>query len=125
MIAYYMDKDKKELNPDLVDEEARRAVKLFSNDSTKLNSSQLRKFYADVKALERRCEVATDRQAAFAEILPMIKLLKAKSEYAYKRKVVPESFRKWLWDNVDCVNEYKDFKAFLLHFEAVVGFSKD
>ncbi len=61
--------------------------------------------------------------AAFARVLPLIKLLKAKSNYAWKRNVVPESFRKWLCDHVDSVNSPRDFRVFLLHFEAVVGFS--
>lgn len=120
MIQYYKDKDKKELNPIWVDQAASKAAESFSS----MNSSQLRKFYEDVKSLERQYQAAqNEQQLAFARILPMIKLLKAKSEYALKRKVVPASFKDWLWENVDSINDASDFKAFLLHFEAVVGFS--
>ena len=124
MIDYYMDKDKQELNPIWVDEKAREAAESFFSEQGALKSSQLRKFYTNVKSLERQYQAAQgEKKIAFARILPMIKLLKAKSEYALKRKVVPESFKTWLWKNVDCVKDASDFKAFLLHFEAVVGFS--
>ena len=122
MIEYYKDKARQEINPIWVDAKAEEAAISFL-DKPEIKTSQLRRFYADVKSLERQLLDARDEQAAFGRILPMIKLLKAKSEYALKRKVVPESFRKWLWDNVDSVNDVLDFKAFLLHFEAVVGFS--
>lgn len=52
----------------------------------------------------------------------MIKLLKAKAAYAFKRDLVPDSFREWIGKNVDMINEARDFQAFLLYFEAVVGF---
>ena len=109
-----------------VDSKAREAAEKFSSTakgSIALKTSQLRRFYADVKTLERQWQAASDKDAAFASILPMIKLLKAKSEYALIRKVVPQSFRDWLWEHVDAIKTSKDFRAFLLHFEAVVGFS--
>lgn len=122
MIEYYTDKARQEINPIWVDSKAEEAAKSFL-ERPELKTSQLRRFYSDVKSLERQLLDAQDEQAAFGRILPMIKLLKAKSEYALKRKVVPESFRRWLWNNVDSINDVLDFKAFLLHFEAVVGFS--
>lgn len=122
MVAYYTDKDK--LDPGWVDEYALKAAESFFPDERNgINSSQLRKFYADVKSLERQWQAAGGNEDAFAGIMPMVKLLKAKSVYARKRKVVPESFRVWLWKHVDSINAARDFKAFLLHFEAVVGFS--
>lgn len=90
--------------------------------SKPINSAQLRRFYGDVKNLEMRWENSQDKEKAFRDILPMIKLLKAKAAYANKRDLVPESFKNWIWENVDMINEIKDFKAFLLFFEAVVGF---
>ena len=123
MIRYYTDQEKKIMDSSLLDEQAQKYAQEFSSEQIKLNTSQLRKFYAEVKSLERQYAVAVDRPTAFARILPMIKLLKAKSEYAKTRKVVPDSFRSWLWENVDSIADEKDFRAFLLYFEAVVGFS--
>ena len=122
MIVYYT--DKKILDPKWVDDEARKAASsFFENKLNSINSSQLRKFYADVKSLERQWQAKGGNDSAFAEILPMLKLLKAKSDYAQNRKVVPPTFKDWLWNHVDSINAANDFKAFLLHFEAVVGFS--
>lgn len=121
MIEYYLDKDKQELNPKWVNEEAEKTAKSF--EGTNFSYTQLRRFYGVVKALERQLLDAQDKKGTFARILPMVKLLKAKSEYTLKRGVVPKSFKDWLWENVDSVNEKEDFKAFLLSFEAVVGFS--
>ncbi len=106
-----------------VDQKAQDAAKSFFQDKDPINSSQLRKFYGDVKSLERQWLTSGKNDAAFAVIAPMIKLLKAKSEYALKRKVIPQTFRDWLWSHVDSIRASRDFEAFLLHFEAVVGFS--
>lgn len=116
---YYIDDAKEKLDPVWVDKEAQKFAESWPN----LKTSQLRKFYGDVKTLERQLLDAQDKKATFERILPMIKLLKAKSAYALKRNVIPENFKDWLWDNVTCVNDIRDFEAFLLHFEAVVGFS--
>lgn len=115
------------INPALVTDYAQKVVKSFFPGENNIKISQLRKFYGDVKTLELRYTTSyksgKDRELAFAVILPLIKLLKAKSVYAQKRKVVPETFKQWLWVNVDKINTHRDFEAFLLHFEAVVGFS--
>lgn len=120
MIKYYTDPAKKVMDSSLLDEQAQKFASEFSRG---IKSAQLRKFYADVKSLERQYADAVDRPTAFARILPMIRLLKAKSDYANTRKVVPDSFRAWLWDNVESIHDARDFEAFLLYFEAVVGFS--
>ena len=123
MVSYYTDKDT--LDPGWVDAFAQKAARSFfevKDKETAIKSSQLRKFYADVKTLERQWQASGADEAAFGRILPMIKLLKAKSDYAHKRKVVPSNFKDWLWKHVDSINAPRDFKAFLLHFEAVVGF---
>ena len=124
MVTYYTDREKKNMDPGWVDEFAQKAVdSFFPNQKNLLKTSQLRKFYADVKSLERQWQAKGGDNAAFISILPMIKLLKAKSDYAQKRNVVPPNFKEWLWKHVDSVSDERDFSAFLLHFEAVVGFS--
>ena len=87
-----------------------------------IKSSQLRKFYAEVKSLERAWEYQKRSETAFMGILPQIKILKAKAAYAHARETVPYEFTIWLNKHVDSIETTKDFKAFLLHFEAVVGF---
>lgn len=114
------------INPELVTDLAQNwADKFFPKDERargKINAAQLRRFYGDVKNLEMRWQNRSDKEKAFREILPMIKLLKAKAAYANKRGLVPPSFKDWIWENVDRINGERDFRAFLLYFEAVVGF---
>lgn len=129
-MKYFINKDGKEvIDPKLVDTEAKKYAKEFVVLDKSIKSSQLRKFYGTVKALELELKNRThgkgdkeSQEAVFGEILPLIKLLKAKGAYARARMVVPEAFKAWLDDNVDTINEPREFEAFLLHFEAVVGF---
>ncbi len=122
MSIYYDDKNN--LRPEIVDAEAQKAALSFVNDYSKLKSAQLRRFYGDFKLLERKLESRKTQVggAAFQGILPLVKMSKSKVEYAKSRKTVPLSFVQWLTKHVDAINTEKDFRAFLLHFEAVVGF---
>ena len=117
------------LDPKWVDSEALAVARTLvmknsygKTDKDSIKSSQLRKFYADVKSLERTWEYQKRSEAAFLGILPQIKILKAKAAYAQGRGVVPPAFTQWVNTHVDAVSTSADFKAFLLHFEAVVGF---
>jgi CRISPR-associated protein Csm2 len=117
------------LDPKWVDSEAQAMARKLvmknsygKTDKDSIKSSQLRKFYADVKSLERTWEYQKRSEAAFLGILPQIKILKAKAAYAQGRGVVPPAFTQWVNTHVDAVSTSADFKAFLLHFEAVVGF---
>lgn len=120
------------INPELVTTFAKKWADRFAPDKNKqpdsgviqksINSAQLRRFYGDVKNLEMRWQNSSDKEKTFHEILPMIKLLKAKAAYAHGRQLVQTNFRDWIWENVDMINTEDDFRAFLLYFEAVVGF---
>ncbi len=127
MSIYYKD-DGKTLDARWVDSEALAVAKrlVIKNDGKLdgkcIRTSQLRKFYADVKNLERAWEYQGRSDAAFPGILPQIKILKAKAAYARQRKVVPPAFAEWMNKHVDAIAGPSDFAAFLLHFEAVVGF---
>ena len=125
----YYKEDGKTMDPRWVDSEAlsvaRKLVAKDYNgrlDKNNIKSSQLRKFYADVKGLERTWESQGCTDTAFLGILPQIKILKAKAAYARGRGVVPPTFVTWINSHVDNIANSEDFRAFLLHFEAVVGF---
>ncbi len=111
-----------------VDSEARAVaeqlvpVNAYGSSEPAIKSSQLRRFYADVKNLEQIWNNQQKSDVAFLGILPQIKILKAKANYAKSRTVVPTAFVQWMERHVDAVNTARDFKVFLLHFEAVVGF---
>ncbi len=118
--AVYFD-NKGNLDARWVDTEAE---KVALNLGEGVKAAQLRKFYNEVKTLERMWITRGRTDEAFAELLPQVKILKAKAAYAKARGVASDHFHRWLSEHVNAVNTPKDFAAFLLHFEAVVGFSK-
>ncbi|MDT8405447.1 type III-A CRISPR-associated protein Csm2 [Sulfuriflexus sp.] len=126
----YFDDTGKHIRPELLNEEALKAAEQFvelnangrpTNEAIK--SSQLRRFFNEFKSLERQFEQQQgDVDDAFKSIKPLIKMANAKVVYAQARKVVPQAFVTWLQKHVQAIETARDFKAFLLHFEAVVGF---
>jgi CRISPR-associated protein Csm2 len=119
----YLD-DKGRIRPELVGKNAEECAEDITR-SNKLTTHQLRRFYNDLKALEHRFHHLrrnNDPKEAFYEIQPLVKLMVPKVKYAQNRGVVPEEFADWLGDCLNSIKEPKEFEAFMLHFEAVVGF---
>ncbi|MCD6487302.1 MAG: type III-A CRISPR-associated protein Csm2 [Syntrophobacterales bacterium] len=84
-----------------------------------LNSAQLRKFYNDFKQLEKKVA-----KQDFEKVKPLIKMVKSKASYASNpsNPKIPPQFKQFLINNVDSINSKEEFEAFMLYFEAVVGF---
>jgi len=130
-MAFYHD-DKGNLRPEWVTDKAENAAKSFYlvnprtnriDDRRSLKNSQLRKFYGEFKGLESEVEQAgAAAEERFLSVLPRVKMAAAKVIYAKARGVVPDSFVNWVKEHTAQVNSLADFKAFLLHFEAVVGY---
>lgn len=121
------------IRSDLLDKEARESAEAFvpmfkdkwgnqkpSRDAIK--NSQLRRFFGEFKSLKNKLDQQGEPEKNFGAIKPLVKMAKAKVAYAKARKVVPQAFADWLQSNVDNIEDDKDFKAFLLHFEAIIGF---
>lgn len=118
ILEFYIDNEKKKLNKDWMEKECEKWGEKFHFDRVK--SSQIRKFYGDVLAMDSKAETQE-----FEIILPQIKMLKSKTAYASspnKSGRIPESFKDFLNKMVDRVNDKKDLKAFKLIFEAILGF---
>ncbi|MDY6853442.1 MAG: type III-A CRISPR-associated protein Csm2 [Thermodesulfobacteriota bacterium] len=119
------------IRADLLDkdayEQANRFVVRFNKKHNKnevdtrksLSYAQLRKFFNEFRQLEKK--VNTE---GFNKVKPLIKMVKSKASYAANpnNPKIPIQFKEFLIDNVNRINEEKDFEAFMLHFEAVVGF---
>lgn len=84
-----------------------------------LSSAQLRRFFGEFRQLEKKVKVMD-----FDRVKPLIKMVKSKASYAANpsNPKIPGSFKKFLIQNIDDINTKEDFEAFMLHFEAVVGF---
>jgi CRISPR-associated protein Csm2 len=129
MAVVYRDKGNNILPELLTDKADEMAQQFLSEGKNSLTSAQLRRFYGEFKALEqkymfRKEQKGMDAAQAFTGILPLVKMVKSKVAYAAnpKNQKVPSSFKDWLTMHVDSINAPEDFEAFLLHFEAVVGF---
>ncbi len=60
----------------------------------------------------------------FDHVKPLIKMVKSKASYAANpnNRKIPDSFKNFLIEHINRINSEEDFNAFMLHFEAVVGF---
>ena len=88
-----------------------------------VSSSQLRAFYGDVKALEKK--IAQAGEGAFERFYYLVKMLKSKASYAQGKRAggrVSEAFRDYIHKCVDAIETEEDFEAFLKFFESTVGF---
>lgn len=121
-MSYY--DENKNIRAELLDKEAydqaRKFIELRYDQRTidtrrSLSSSQLRRFFNEFKRLEKKVNIE-----GFEEVKPLIKMVKSKAAYA-SNKIHPK-FKSFLFHHVDKINTDKDFQAFMLHFEAVVGF---
>jgi len=95
----------------------RRRQQEVVDERNSVSSTQLRRFYNEFKGLEKRVNAK-----GFESVLPLIKMVRSRAFYASNGNKIPRSFKDFLVKNVEAIDEEKDFEAFLLHFEAVVGF---
>ena len=124
--------DNNNIKKEWVMEHAENAAKSFYvfnqrtnriDDRNSLKNSQLRKFYGDFKSLEAEItQTGGNTEVSFLTVLPRIKMAAAKVTYAKARGVVPDSFVTWMKRHITAIDSLADFQAFLLHFEAVVGY---
>ncbi len=132
---FYSDETSGTIKEELLEKKAKEWARSFIRPARpkerwqknpKLNSAQLRRFYSEVKALEDRIRHKNNPEEEFLKIRPLVKMLKSKVAYACPAsgadRKVPEEFRKYIEEMVDNVEDWTDFKAFALCFEAVVGY---
>lgn len=126
-----------EIEKTLLDSQARNWARSFikpqwPKDKRKrnpeLDATQLRRFHNDIRALEAKVDAAfaLEGEAGFKKMLPLIKMVKSKVAYACpvngRDRKVPDEFRKYMETMIDNIEVKKDFEAFSLCFEAVVGY---
>lgn len=95
----------------------------------KITATQIRKFYNEFKDMERKYQTknsnGSNKEEAFKSILPQIKIMIAKVSYTSARQnvTIPDCFVDWIKEWVLQINNSQKFEEFLLHFEAVLGFT--
>lgn len=88
-------------------------------------STQLRKFYDELAMWNERVQQAREsRQAKFDELLPFIKMLKAKVAYARGRKHIDNNFLEVFNHCIDQIQSVETLREAKLFMEAVMGYCK-
>ncbi len=125
-MSRYFDKEE-HLKATLLCEEAEKVAKDITSEKDrrgrlKLKAHQLRRFFNEFKGLQRKLDTKTDKEAGYRALHPIVKMTIAKVKYAKGRDLVPGTFVDWFEDCVQDIKDVKSFEAFVLHFEAVVGY---
>ena len=121
---FFKDQDQEIIREELLDQTAKSIAQSFSQKEFRpikreaLSQTQLRRFFNDLRNLEKKVQ-----QSSFEKVKPLIKMVKSK--VAYSREKIPSSFENFMNESISAIQSEKDFRAFMLHFEAVVGFSKE
>lgn len=112
-----LDEEANKIAQSFVVRDSRNPRKLVSKQT--LSSAQLRRFFSEFRQLEKKVKVKD-----FNEVKPLIKMVKSKASYSANpsNPKIPATFKNFLINNVDQIDTRKEFEAFMLHFEAVVGF---
>ncbi|HIQ22101.1 MAG TPA: type III-A CRISPR-associated protein Csm2 [Planctomycetes bacterium] len=101
-------------------------------EQLEVNSSQLRRFFGEIKDLYRRFnalasgEAEQRRQEIYStQIEPRFKMVRSKVAYATRaggQTKLPERFAEFLKTGIQRVGNQEEFVRFIMHVEAVVGF---
>lgn len=116
----YFDKNGN-LREEFVTRWAEEIAKKLGRVTPDMKKHQLRRFYNHVKSLERKMNLSN-----YDSINKDLKLLisyAASAAFATPPKV-PKLFEDFIRKNLELVKDSKTFKAFLNHFEAIVGFGE-
>ena len=104
---------------------AQRAAKHIKTNKNLNKTTQLRKFYDELAMWNDRVQlVRENKQGKFQELMPFIKMLKAKVAYAEGRKHVDKSFSEVFNRCIDQANNVETLRDAKLFMEAVMGFCK-
>lgn len=108
-------------------EQVEPLAKAMANGVPKLSTTQVRRYFGHVRALEAQLLAApeTERAAVWRGIQADFAKLDSAASYAYANNEakIPELFWDFIKQNVKTVRTHDDFlKGFVPHFEALVGF---
>ena len=107
---------------DWFDGMAKACAEEFENGNGRDNSvTQIRRFYDELTRWQAR---VNGSNCEFNKYEPFIRMMNAKVAYALNRRLVNESFERWMNDCIKNTTSAKALTYFHLHFEAMLGFLK-
>jgi len=127
-IKYWLDKEKRLVNPDLFSIIAYDWSERISgypdpkkNNKDKVNKrSQIRKFYDEV--LFFYDNLKNKPKENFKQFLPFIKMIRAKVYYSLGRKHIDNDFKEMMERCLNQIEDWEDFEVFKNFFEAFMGY---
>lgn len=121
--GYYTDSEKEKLNPDYVVIYAKTIASLIEQEgNNKANKrTQIRKYYDYCIRIKDKMQ---HKKNDFSYVEADFAALLAKVSYAKSRSTVSNIFVDFIKDNINVVQDAKDFRAFIKHFEAIIAFMK-
>ncbi|NLE29147.1 MAG: type III-A CRISPR-associated protein Csm2 [Phycisphaerae bacterium] len=115
-VKFYLDAEKTQLNPTLLNVDAEKQADQLHQ---KINSAQIRRFFGEIKNLSLRLQ----QGRPWTQIEPLFRMLRSKAAYASGTSKITSEFSTFISENVDRVKDQRDFEAFVLYFEAMLGFA--
>ncbi|WP_424408538.1 type III-A CRISPR-associated protein Csm2 [Pasteurella sp. PK-2025] len=104
---------------------AEKAAQKIKSNQNANKATQLRKFYDELAMWNDRVQLdKTDRNAKFEELLPFIKMMKAKVAYAKARGHIDDNFLTIFSRCIDQITSVETLKDAKLFMEAVMGYCK-
>ena len=104
---------------------AQRAAKHIKTNKNLNKTTQLRKFYDELAMWNDRVQLVRENKAGkFQELIPFIKMLKAKVAYSEGRKNVDKNFSDIFNRCIDQISNVETLRDAKLFMEAVMGFCK-
>ena len=123
MVELYQDRERGIANPALFDEVAEQEAEKLSR--LNLPSSQFRKFFGELRALEARIRSLGDDDAAVQVVRPYLKLLLAKVHYQTRDRKKAEAYKeleRFLRLLFEQVETRRDFDVMMDAVQAVMAY---
>lgn len=88
------------------------------------NPHQIRRFYDELCQWQEKARAGSGDPAAFARLLPFVRMMNAKVAYGAGRRLVSQEFQSFFTAGLRGVKDRGTLANFKLLFEAVIGFQK-
>ena len=115
-------KDTKELSK-LFKDDAQQIAKELNDGSFKpdITTTQFRHFYEKILELNDKAQGLTQNEFE-VKVLPFVKLLLSKVQYAKSRKHCGPKFENMMNESIEKVNSAEELKNFKYFLEAIIGY---
>ncbi|MGA2224293.1 MAG: type III-A CRISPR-associated protein Csm2 [Syntrophobacteraceae bacterium] len=121
MMEFYKDIATRSIRPELFSKDVEQLAITLSKEVGSNKGTQIRRFYNEVVRLNALAKASADD---WDNVLPYVHMLVAKSAYAEGRKLVTETFVKFIKESIGQIKSKEDLDVFANAFESFVGFYK-